>query len=333
MVHYIFIPFLLFSFLSPLGAAANGPKENPAETNKQNQHGKHAHPSSNQKTESKEQKEAGPANNSQNKPNKEAVPAQKPPNQTKPPSQEPNVAEKENANKPPSPEHNVPGKEKANKPPSEIKQEHNPAKENANKVIGNTNGNKSTQIHLHLNKCTRSADHVYVEINGDWEEMYTQGNSPLYKLEDHGEYVKDDITAFKIVTSNDADNYSVDEIKVGVEAQGTINYWLEKCNNPSKPGEENTNPPGKANPPGSNPNPPGKTNPPGGPTDGKEPAPSKDKETNAGVVTEIKKENEVQYSGDLPKTGESSPVGYYLIGLLVAATGFYILWTCRTDKA
>lgn len=96
-----------------------------------------------------------------------------------------------------------------------------------------SNSNKSTQIHLHLNKCTKSVTKVFVELNGEWKEMSNPGNSPLYKLLDEGEYVKDDVTAFKLIfESGEELVVPISEIKVGVEAQGTINYWLEKCDLP-----------------------------------------------------------------------------------------------------
>lgn len=94
---------------------------------------------------------------------------------------------------------------------------------------------KSTQIHLHLKNCTSSAATVFVELNGEWKEMTNPGKSPLFKLLDSGEFVKDDITAFKIVfTSGDELVVPVSDLKIGVEAEGTINYWLEKCDMPLK---------------------------------------------------------------------------------------------------
>lgn len=103
------------------------------------------------------------------------------------------------------------------------------------KTFTDQNGNKQTQIHLHVNKCARDLAHVYVKINGDWQEMSNPGNSPLYKLGDNGEYVKDDITEFSLVTTeNEETIVPVSKLKVGVEANGTINYWLEECPEPLK---------------------------------------------------------------------------------------------------
>jgi LPXTG-motif cell wall-anchored protein len=102
------------------------------------------------------------------------------------------------------------------------------------------NNNKSTQIHLHLNKCVNSPDRVFVELKGEWKEMTNPGGSPLFKLLDGGEFVKDEVTAFKLVfTGGEELIVPVSELKVGVEAEGTINYWLENC---ELPAEEETSP-------------------------------------------------------------------------------------------
>ncbi|MCM3663273.1 LPXTG cell wall anchor domain-containing protein [Mesobacillus subterraneus] len=105
----------------------------------------------------------------------------------------------------------------------------------AKEVSTNENANKSTQIHLHLNKCTNPVSNVSVQLNGEWKEMSNPGNSPLYKLLDGGEFVKDDVTAFKLVfISGEEFVVPVSDVKVGVEANGTINYWLENCEIPEK---------------------------------------------------------------------------------------------------
>jgi LPXTG-motif cell wall-anchored protein len=105
----------------------------------------------------------------------------------------------------------------------------------AKEVATNENANKSTQIHLHLNKCTNPVSNVSVQLNGEWKEMSNPGNSPLYKLPDGGEFVKEDVTAFKLIlNSGDELVVPVSDVKVGVEANGTINYWLEKCEIPQK---------------------------------------------------------------------------------------------------
>ncbi|WP_423407961.1 LPXTG cell wall anchor domain-containing protein [Heyndrickxia sp. MSNUG] len=95
------------------------------------------------------------------------------------------------------------------------------------------NTNKSTQIHLHLKDCVNPTVSVFVELKGEWKEMSNPGSSPLFKLLDGGEFVKDDVTAFKLVFEGGEELVvPVSEIKVGVEAEGTINYWLENCDLP-----------------------------------------------------------------------------------------------------
>ncbi|MEH7886200.1 LPXTG cell wall anchor domain-containing protein [Bacillus sp. JJ1609] len=102
-------------------------------------------------------------------------------------------------------------------------------------TVPDKDANKSTQIHLHLKDCTSPAATVFVELKGEWKEMTNPGKSPLFKLLDGGEFVKEDITAFKIVfTSGGELVVPVSDLKVGVEAEGTINYWLEKCDMPLK---------------------------------------------------------------------------------------------------
>ncbi|WLR55787.1 LPXTG cell wall anchor domain-containing protein [Mesobacillus subterraneus] len=108
---------------------------------------------------------------------------------------------------------------------------------------GDNKGNKSTEIHLHLKNCVAPVAKVFVELNGEWIEMTNPGNSPLYKLKDGGEFVKDDITAFKLQFESGAEiTYSVEEVKTGIEAEGSINYWLQDCaipedENPEEPGD------------------------------------------------------------------------------------------------
>jgi LPXTG-motif cell wall-anchored protein len=101
--------------------------------------------------------------------------------------------------------------------------------------ISDQSENKQTQIHLHLNQCANDFSQIFVHINGEWEELTSQGNSPLYKLWDYGEYVKDDITEFKFLSQTDREIIvPVSDLKVGVEAEGTINYWLEECPKPNQ---------------------------------------------------------------------------------------------------
>lgn len=107
---------------------------------------------------------------------------------------------------------------------------------------GEGNGNKSTEIHLHLKNCVAPVKSVFIKLNGEWEEMSNPGNSPLYKLKDNGEFAKDDITEFKIVFESGAERlYKVEDIRVGVEAEGSINYWIEDC---AVPEDSNTEEPG-----------------------------------------------------------------------------------------
>jgi LPXTG-motif cell wall-anchored protein len=96
--------------------------------------------------------------------------------------------------------------------------------------------NKQTQIHLHLNQCSKDAySHAYVKLNGEWKELTNQGKSPLFKLLDKGEYVSDDITEFKFISGTSEVVVPVTEMRVGVEANGTVNYWLPKCPKVEKP--------------------------------------------------------------------------------------------------
>ncbi|WP_226085733.1 LPXTG cell wall anchor domain-containing protein [Mesobacillus sp. S13] len=107
---------------------------------------------------------------------------------------------------------------------------------------GEENGNKSTEIHLHLKNCVAPVESVFVKLNGEWKEMSNPGNSPLYKLKDDGEFAKDDITEFKLVFESGAERfYDVEDIRVGVEAEGSINYWIEDC---ALPEDDNTEEPG-----------------------------------------------------------------------------------------
>jgi LPXTG-motif cell wall-anchored protein len=120
-----------------------------------------------------------------------------------------------------------------------------PTDTKANEETGSekVNSNKSTQIHLHLNKCTGPVLKVLVELKGEWKEMSNPGSSPLYKLLDSGEYVKDDVTAFKLIfTSGDELVVPGSDLKFGVEANGTINYWLEKCDLPKEDDPEKEQP-------------------------------------------------------------------------------------------
>lgn len=106
--------------------------------------------------------------------------------------------------------------------------------------------NKSTQIHLHIDKCVNPVETAFVQVNGEWEEMTNPGSSPLFKAFDDGEFIKDDVTAFKLIfTTGEELVIPVSEVRVGVEAEGSVNYWLDICElpaeEPSEPGDsENT---------------------------------------------------------------------------------------------
>jgi LPXTG-motif cell wall-anchored protein len=93
--------------------------------------------------------------------------------------------------------------------------------------------NNSTQIHLHIDKCVKPVETAFVQVNGEWEEMTNPGSSPLYKSFDDGEFIKDDLTAFKLIfTTGEEIVVPVSEVRVGVEAEGSVNYWLEICELP-----------------------------------------------------------------------------------------------------
>jgi LPXTG-motif cell wall-anchored protein len=189
---------------------------------------------------------------------------------------------------------------------------------------------KHTQIHLHLQKCAKDFSKVYVQLNGKWVELNHQGKSPLYKLLDQGLYVKDDITSFKLVTKTGAEVVvPVSQLKVGVEANGTINYWLLICPKIDKPVEGGTNPPvkdedKKPKPPKNNdPKPQPQKNP--GSKSG-EPVTTSDgtDQPKGPIPTTIDNngsESETPTTGSLPQTGESSSAWYYILGFILIALG------------
>ncbi|MBS8266037.1 LPXTG cell wall anchor domain-containing protein [Mesobacillus boroniphilus] len=97
------------------------------------------------------------------------------------------------------------------------------------------NENTSTQIHLHIDQCVDPVETAFVQVNGVWEEMTNPGSSPLYKTFDEGEFIKDNVTAFKLIfTTGEVLVVPVSEIRVGVEAEGSVNYWLESCELPAE---------------------------------------------------------------------------------------------------
>jgi LPXTG-motif cell wall-anchored protein len=199
---------------------------------------------------------------------------------------------------------------------------------------------RHTQIHLHLQKCAKDFSKVYVQINRKWVELKNQGSSPLYKLLDQGMYVKDDITAFKLVAKTGAEVIvPVSQLKVGVEAEGTINYWLLICPKIDKPVDGGTNPPVKD----ENKMPePSKINDlkPKPPKNGEaKPTPPKNPGSKAGEsVTRPKgtdqpkgpnpptfdnkgTKSETPPRGLLPQTGESSSAWYYILGFILLVIG------------
>jgi LPXTG-motif cell wall-anchored protein len=200
---------------------------------------------------------------------------------------------------------------------------------------------RHTQIHLHLQKCAKDFSNVYVQLNGKWVELNHQGKSPLYKLLDQGLYVKDDITAFKLVTKTGVEVVvPVSQLKVGVEAKGTINYWLLICpkiDNP--PVEGGPNPPvkdedKKPQPPNNNdqkPQPPknGEAKPtplknPGSKA-GESVTPPKGtdqpKGPNSPTIDNNSSKSESPTTGSLPQTGESSSAWYYILGFILLVIG------------
>ncbi|MBT2659677.1 LPXTG cell wall anchor domain-containing protein [Bacillus sp. ISL-45] len=105
--------------------------------------------------------------------------------------------------------------------------------------------NKSTQIHLHIDQCVNPVETAYVQVSGVWEEMTNPGSSPLFKAFDEGEFIKDDVTAFKLIfTTGEELVVPISDVRVGVEAEGSVNYWLDDCGipaeEPSEPDEKMT---------------------------------------------------------------------------------------------
>jgi LPXTG-motif cell wall-anchored protein len=98
-------------------------------------------------------------------------------------------------------------------------------------VSDKVTGKKSTEIHLHLDKCAKLVRKAFIQIGTKWYEMSDPGGSPLFKMKDGGQYVKDDINAFKFVTTSGKElTLTKNQIKLGVEANDTINCWLDVCN-------------------------------------------------------------------------------------------------------
>ena len=133
------------------------------------------------------------------------------------------------------------GQEESNAPEENNGQEENTPADSENESTPAEDGtvpgneNKSTQIHLHIDQCVNPVETAYVQVGGEWEEMTNPGSSPLFKAFDDGEFIKDDVTAFKLIfTTGEELVVPVAEVKVGVEAEGSINYWLESCELPAE---------------------------------------------------------------------------------------------------
>ncbi|MDN3016063.1 LPXTG cell wall anchor domain-containing protein [Paenibacillus sp. BSR1-1] len=324
--------FLLSLQIIPTAVAAKGQqaKEKVVETNQTTQQG---NPAQARKGEGYDKKGAGTAAHKQDKLNHDAYDSKVESNQKNNPSNHKVNVSHQKTNK-----NDHSSKKAVNNPQQSDNQNNTQSKndyskeiENSTTTPQNSNSNKSTQIHLHLNKCYKSVTHVYVYWGGKWKAMSSQGNSPLYKLHDGGQYVKDDVSAFKLITADNQERiFQVSEMKVGVEAQGTINYWLNRCDQISPPpgnddqdDNENSTPP-----PGTNPNnhenetPPSQNNGNGAP---EKPASSQE-------PSQITDGSNTSYSGLLPKTGESSPISYYLIGLFITAVGVYLLKKSKVNQ-
>lgn len=404
MLALLFLPFLIFALLSPLEAAAKVPHGNDQAKGKnneshqsnsgdknQNQKGSSNQPNGSNQGKNKNHGHSGKQNGNQGNPDhavkKEKSNKQGGNSSHKNKGHNGHSKHQNNKNETGNKEKGKP----ANHPKKTTKKTKKPSQHPSNKnkpekmhptphpknktKPKQPNSNKSTQIHLHLNKCYKSTvSAVYVQWNGKWIQMSSQGNSPLYKLKDGGDYVKDDISAFKLMTkANKKIMIPVSEMRVGIEAQGTINYWLVKCEQNTEPGTGTTNPPpGGDKPPGDDKptggdKPPGDDKPTGGdkPTGDDKPAggdkptgvdkpaggdkppgddhpsgndqPGSDKNgapqgTHTSEKTTQKPAEPVRYSGILPKTGESSPIGYFLTGLLIAALGVWLFISKKSKK-
>jgi len=155
-------------------------------------------------------------------------------------NQEQNTEENNGQEESNAPEENN-GQEESNAPQENNGQEENTPADSENESTPAEDGtvpgneNKSTQIHLHIDQCVNPVETAYVQVGGEWEEMTNPGSSPLFKAFDDGEFIKDDVTAFKLIfTTGEELVVPVAEVKVGVEAEGSINYWLESCELPAE---------------------------------------------------------------------------------------------------
>jgi LPXTG-motif cell wall-anchored protein len=182
----------------------------------------------------------------------------------------------------------------------------------------NGENNKNTQIHLHLKACPQEIFQVFVKVDDEWVELKRQGKSSLFKAPDRGEYVKDDITEFKFITNSKNEFViPVDKLKIGVEAQGTINYWLEECLEKEEPPSDEEKDPVVGDGKGENSNqPPGSKNGNEG-NDGNDGNDGTDAETPTGT---------------LPQTGEVGNLIYYVTGLALILLGSYLLFRKKMSR-
>jgi LPXTG-motif cell wall-anchored protein len=173
----------------------------------------------------------------------------------------------------------------------------------------NEEGKKQTQIHLHLNDCIDEYAKIFVKLKGTWMELIRQGNSPLFKTLDGGDYVKDDISLFKFVTRDHKEIIiPLSAFKIGVEAEGTINYWLEQCPKAEGPTDDNEE-------------------------DANTPPPPNDDDESDIPTTPIVEDNQPEVeTGTLPQTGESSNVLFYLFGTLMTGLGVFLFCWRKTKE-
>ena len=73
--------------------------------------------------------------------------------------------------------------------------------------------------------------------------MTNPGSSPLFKAFDDGEFIKDDVSAFKLIfTTGEELVVPISDVRVGVEAEGSVNYWLDECEIPAEEPADPDNP-------------------------------------------------------------------------------------------
>lgn len=86
-------------------------------------------------------------------------------------------------------------------------------------------GTKQTSIHVHLKGDHKSVEKVSVILDGNELKLTRQGNH--YEAPDGGEYVSDKISSIKVLLTDGFEQiFSPAGDYAGVEAGGTINYWI-----------------------------------------------------------------------------------------------------------